>query len=385
MQGHQSHAFGGSLIVVILQERHRIEKLLEVLAANRRLGHRRRKLLEVLPPRDPILGLALVHGEKAGRLEQPTDEVSWRELIASFPGLVEEAEEALQGEPGAWAEVPGQTPRRFRKIDLILVRRPPEHVHGGRADSAGRGVDHALERQQVARPYDEPEIGQGVLDLGALPEPQTAHDPVGHAAAGELLFEGPGLSIGAHQHRHLVQGVTVGQYLHLVHDPARLTALVLGDTQPNRLAALTAGEEALAAATGVGRDEAGRDGEDRRGRTIVLLQRHHPGAGEKVFEAKDVVELGSSPTIDRLVLVADGGEVSHAVEHDPQKIHLESIRILKLVDQEVVRPPRDHPPDLRVMAQSLEPGHQHVVEIDHPGRPLELGVALPDTGQGLVP
>ena len=110
--------------------------------------------MKVLPPRDPILGLALVHGEKSRRLEQPTHEVSGRELIAPISGLVEETEEALQGEPGARAEALGQLPRRIRKIDLFLLRRSPEHVHGGRADATSRGVDYALERQWVTEiPY----------------------------------------------------------------------------------------------------------------------------------------------------------------------------------------------------------------------------------------
>ena len=45
------------------------------------------------------------------------------------------------------------------------------------------------------------------------------------------------------------------------------------------------------------------------GRAIVAFEADDLGAGEVVFEAQDVVDLGAAPAVDRLVVVADATDV----------------------------------------------------------------------------
>jgi hypothetical protein len=46
-----------------------------------------------------------------------------------------------------------------------------------------------------------------------------------------------------------------------------------------------------------------------RGGAIILFEADHLGAGEIMLEAQDVLDLRATPRVDRLVVVADAGNV----------------------------------------------------------------------------
>jgi hypothetical protein len=69
------------------------------------------------------------------------------------------------------------------------------------------------------------------------------------------------------------------------------------------------GEERLAEATFIMGDEMGGCTEDMGRRTVIALQLDDLGAGEILFEAQDVVDLGAAPALNRLVVVADAADV----------------------------------------------------------------------------
>ena len=77
----------------------------------------------------------------------------------------------------------------------------------------------------------------------------------------------------------------------------------------NLLAGLVFGAQRLAEPALVLGDEPGGGGQDMAGRAVVALQPDHDRPRKIVLEAQDVVDLGTAPAIDRLVVVADAAHV----------------------------------------------------------------------------
>ena len=125
------------------------------------------------------------------------------------------------------------------------------------------------------------------------------------------------------------------QRLDLLADEAGLLLAVPGAGDRHLLARLVLGAQRLAEPALVVGDEMRGGGEDVAGRAVVALQPHHGRAGKIVLEAQDVVDLGAAPAIDRLVVVADAGDVCGALREQPQPEILRDVGVLVFVDEDV--------------------------------------------------
>ncbi len=263
MQGHQADGVGSFLVVVLFEQGDGIEEGFEFLAPLGGFRHRSGKLLEILAACGLLLVVAVVHGEQTGGLEQPTHEVTGIELGPFLARVIENPKEAFEGDPRPGAELLREVSRRLDHGRAITIGAAAQDIDGGRADAAGRDVDHPLEGDGVVGSDDQTEIGEGVLDLGALPETKAPDDPVGHVAAGEFLLEAPGLSVGADEHRHLGQRVLPLEFGETIGDPSSFGALVRADVESHVIAALPVGEEGLAPPAQIGGDEGAGGSQDR--------------------------------------------------------------------------------------------------------------------------
>src|SRR3954452_1918328 len=125
------------------------------------------------------------------------------------------------------------------------------------------------------------------------------------------------------------------QRLDLVADPARL---LLGVPQPahgDLVAGLGAGTQRLAEPAAIMRDDPGGGGEDLGGRAVILLEPDDQRAREIALEFEDVADLGATPAVDRLVVVADAAEIFVLLRQEPQPQILGDIGVLVFVDQEI--------------------------------------------------
>src|SRR5439155_17354953 len=184
-----------------------------------------------------------------------------------------------------------QLARRLDEGDPFAARPDVEQLHRRRADAAARQVDDALKGEIVARLADEPQIGEGVADLLALVEARAADDAVGQRQRDKALLELAGLEAGAQQDRDLAQRMFLAlQRLDLVADPARFLFGVPQPADDDALALLGAGPQRLAEAALVVGDDAGGDGEDFRGRAVILLEPDDQRAGKIRFEFQDVAD-----------------------------------------------------------------------------------------------
>ena len=106
------------------------------------------------------------------------------------------------------------------------------------------------------------------------------------------------------------------------------------------------------------------DGEDRRGRSVVLIEHDDLRACEVLLEVEDVPHVGAAPCVDRLVVVADDADVSLPSREQLQQPVLGVVGVLVLVDEQ---PPERRAVTLQQLGEELEHvdgPEQEVVEVE---------------------
>ena len=117
----------------------------------------------------------------------------------------------------------------------------------------------------------------------------------------------------------------------------------------------------------VGDDRVGRV-EDHLRAAVVLVEHDRGDVLEHLLELGDVAHVGAAPPIDRLVPVADDGDLAVVGGEEQGDLVLRHVRVLVLVDQDVLEPALVLLQDLGVLAEQLDDLHQQVVEVHRPGR-----------------
>ncbi len=258
-------------------------------------------------------------------------------------------------------------------------------LNGGLADAARRHVDDPLEAGVGGRIADQAQERQRVLDLAPLEERHPADDAVVDGVAPELLLQHPRLSMGAVEDGHVapVAPLFLAQPGDAAGDELGLGPLVAGLLPQHRVAAVAVGPQALAAAIEVVLDDRVGRLQDDRSRPVVLLQLDDLGVGEVAVEVEQVARLGAAPAVDRLVVVADHGQVARVSGQVPHQPVLHQVGVLELVDQDVAETSRQLRPHVGVVGQ-VEHLEQQVVEVDRVLAGQPLAVARVDLGQDVL-
>ena len=76
--------------------------------------------------------------------------------------------------------------------------------------------------------------------------------------------------------------------------------------------------------------------EDVLRRAVVLLEQDDARAREVALEVEDVADVGGAPRVDRLVGVADDADVAVAGGEQLRQLVLGDVRVLELVDEDVL-------------------------------------------------
>ena len=106
-----------------------------------------------------------------------------------------------------------------------MRRGPFQLIHRRIADAARGNVDDPSQADDVRGILQHPQIGDDVLDLFAVVEPQAAEDPVRDAPVAERVLKGPRLGVRAVQDRDLAQAAAFVRLL--LNGPADEAGLVL--------------------------------------------------------------------------------------------------------------------------------------------------------------
>src|SRR5690606_38542499 len=175
-------------------------------------ARRAHELLEVLDPRLALLALLLAERlHEAARVDHVVHLLRERQVRDVGRYALDEVEEPDHRRARAPAGVlvarhrAGGAPQRA----ALPARVSPNRLHGARADAARRAVHDALERGIVVAAGDQPEVGERILDLRPLEEPQAAVDAVREAGGEQVLLEHPGLRVGAVQHGRIGPGIAL--------------------------------------------------------------------------------------------------------------------------------------------------------------------------------
>ena len=253
------------------------------------------------------------------------------------------------------------------------------------ADPPPRAVHDPAQRHLVGRVPDHLEIGDRVLDLGPLVEARAADHPVGHALPHEQVLEHAGLRVHPVEDRDVGRARTrVDRLGDLAGDEPGLGVLVVGLDHPHREAGAEVRPEPLRLSVRVAVDDVVRGVEDRLRRAVVLLERDDVRPGEVVLELGDVSDVGAAERVDRLVLVADHGDVPVALGEQRHEPELGVVRVLVLVDHDVAPPVLPGRPRLLVVLEQEHGAHDQVVEVHRVGVVEALLVEGVDVGRRLL-
>ncbi len=234
------------------------------------------------------------------------------------------------------------------------------------------------------RVHDQLQVCERVLDLLALVKAHAADDLVGHAFAHQRVFNRAGLRVGPIEDRH--QGVHVfgPVLLDRSRDEVGFLELVVPAVVDDPGASLAIGPEPFVLAIPVLADD-GRCGvEDGLRRSIVLLEADDLGFAEVLLEIEDVPQVGAAPFVDRLIGIADDGDVAVDLGEPADEHVLRTIGVLVLVHHDVLELARVELAGLFGGFDELDRLQQKVVEIEGV-RVLQCGeVPLVDLGNLLV-
>ena len=274
---------------------------------------------------------------------------------------------------------------RLPERDLPLVGPRLEARERRVADAAARPVGDAQERDRVVRVVEHLEVGDEVLDLGALVEARAADHLVRDALAHEDVLEHAALRVGAVEDGDLAaREALLDEQRDLGGDVARLGVLVLDLDDAHRVAVAELRPEVLLLALAVVADDAVRRVEDVLGRAVVLLERDRVRAGEVVLELEDVADVGAAEAVDRLVRVADREDVAVLLGEELEQAVLGVVRVLVLVDEDVAEGLLPLLAGLGEALEHVDREEEHVVEVDGVRGEEALLVEVVDLGDGLV-
>ena len=275
-----------------------------------------------------------------------------------------------------------QLARRLDERQGFGASRRVQQLQGGGADAAARHIDDALEGEIVARLPHEAQIGECITDFLALVETRPADHAIGERERDKALLEFAGLKPGPHQNRDLGEGVPLAvQRFDLVAGPARFLLGIPETAHGDLVARAGAGPQRLAEAPAIMRDDAGGGGEDLRGRAVILFKPDDQRAREIALEFEDVADLGATPAVDRLVVVADAAEIFVLLRQEAQPQILRDIGVLVFVDQKITEAALIAGEDLGLRREQGQIVQEQVAEIDRVhGREALLIVAVERDG-----
>ena len=226
--------------------------------------------------------------------------------------------------------------KHFVERERVLGRQLLGLIHGGVSDLPGRHVDDAAQAQVIGGIVDHAQIGQHILDLGAIKELHAAHHLVGHAVAFEGVFQRVGLGVHPIKHGVLppVHTAIVGHH-DLSHHEIGLVALVECGLDGHLVASAILCPQGLAFAAHVVADHGIGGIQNVLGGPVVLFQADGSGAAIFLLKAQNVLNIGAAKTINALVVVAHHADVAMSAGQQARQQILQMVGVLILVNEHV--------------------------------------------------
>ena len=160
--------------------------------------------------------------------------------------------------------------------------------------------------------------------------------------------------------------------------------LVLQLADLDRIPLAQVGPQVLRLATAVVGDHRVGRVENGLGRAVVLLQPDHVGVDEGLFELEDVADVGPTEPVHTLIRVAHHHQVAVLLAQQLEPLVLGRVRVLVLVDQDVLEPLGVALAYLVEQPQEVDGPEQEVIEV-HRIHAVQLTLVLAiHVGHGLL-
>ena len=300
-------------------------------------------LLEILEPRvvvrELVLKIILVTSGN-----DHADEVS-RPLGLFFLQLVKRLGELFPAKRGLLRRLAGDVAQRLAQAWLLRdllgqarSKRCPKL--GRRLGSNARQHQHdALERQFVGGIDEELQVSGDVLDVGLLKKPDAAREHERNVAPRELELQFERVKVRAVQHGDsLHRHALVTQFEHALGDELRLlVGVVTGDERRLHARVAHRREHFLELLRIRGDDGVGAV-ENLRCAAVVCLDLEHLGAVVPVGELEHVAEVGATPRVDALRVVADRHDVVVPTAEQVDQLALHLVRVLVFIHEDELEP-----------------------------------------------
>ena len=252
------------------------------------------------------------------------------------------------------------------------------------ADASCRIVDDALQRLLVIRIGHQPEVGDDVLDFLALVEAQSAVDAVGNVLLAHVFLKRAALRIGAVEY-----GKVAVRTAFLPHDAPdvvthylRLLLVAVGRLQDDALTLLLMAIHVFVYLPLVVANQAVGSLHNELRRAVVLLQLEESGTFVALLEVQDVVDVGTTETVDALGVVAHHADTLTLLGQLHDNGLLGVVRVLVLIHQHVGKAVHILPAHLLMFAEQQEGLHQQVVKVHGVRLSAALGITPVDVLDG---
>ena len=354
MQSHEVHGVAVPVLTFPRLQGRQIEKRLQgrrlrvlylapLIQRQQGLGHKLPgsgdELVEVFPPgHAPLTLFPAMELIKPGQLHHVLHRFVKRQLGHGFCQIVDQREEAREGRgpPATKGAIPEGLARRRPKGAAPLPSLLAQLLQGFLPNAPGRRIHHALEGRVRIPVQRKAQISQGVTNFHAFEEAKAPVDSVGDIASKQCFFQISGLRVRAIKNRDLVSPTTPGEpFANAVCDEAGLIQLVIGRIEGDGIARFPVGPQILPEAIAVVPNQRIGGGQNIPRRSVVLLKPHQLHVAQILLEAMDVLNPGSAPAVDGLVIVAHGGDMGAATGENPEPGILDGIGVLEFVHQDM--------------------------------------------------
>ena len=256
---------------------------------------------------------------------------------------------------------------------LVFSTESDPSFEGRLAESPLGLIPDPLERLGIARIFQEPHIGDHILDFFALIEFQSADDAIIDGMTQEQLFDDARLSIGSVEYGEMIEG-SAGRMLPLdrFRDVARLGFFIFGRHERDRFARRHLRPQFFVALVLIFGNDAVRRIENDLRRSVVAIERDDRGLGIVFLEIEDVLDIRLAPAIDRLVIIADDKNIIVFFRQKIDEQILRIIGVLILVHHDIAKHILIFPKHLRMLLKELHREADEIIEIERVLRPQLL-------------
>ena len=315
MQRHDVDRLLAFAALAVHHQRDVLEEALQVLE----FLHGAHQLLEVFQPAGGVGAFVVLPHRGVARLVQhDLGQLVVRRVVLHAAPALEARHQVAQREPRLRLHLVGGGERGggFGKRDALLARVVVQHLQRSVAEAALGHVDDALEGEIVGRLCDHAQVGERVADFHALVEARAADHAIGQAELNEAVLEFAHLERGAHQDGDLVERMVLPQLarralqlLDLLANRAGFLFAVPGAGDLHLFARHVFGAQRLAEAAFVVGNKMARRSQNMSRAAVISFQPNYFRAGKIMIEPQNIIDLGASPSVNRLIVIAHTADV----------------------------------------------------------------------------